>query len=216
MHAKTILHVRSSIDINHSASRALGDLLLADLQQGVPSPRVVVRDLVEAPPRYIDTAFFDNLFTPDSPERTGSVELLDELLSAGLLVIEAPMYNFSIPATLKSWFDHVVRRGITFRFGSSGFEGLLQDKAAILLLSSGGLYTDTPRQPMDHQEPYLRTILGFMGIQDVTSIRAEGLAMGGECRQAAMKEARTRVQEVARRWNCSEKSMGLQSTPLAG
>lgn len=207
MPAKTILHVRSSINLRSSATRELGDLLLSELQQGAPTPRVVVRDLTATPPRYIDPAFFEDLFKSDSPERTGSVELLEELLSADLLVIEVPMYNFSIPATLKSWFDHVVRRGLTFRFSSSGFEGLLQNKAAILLLSSGGLYTDTPRQPLDHQEPYLRTILGFIGVHDVTVVRAEGLALGDEHRQASMNAASARVREVARLWNCADESL---------
>ena len=94
---------------------------------------------------------------------------------ADVLVLAAPMYNFAIPSSLKSWFDHVLRAGLTFRYAEQGPEGLLQGKRAFVLTARGGIYAGGG---LDHQEPYLRQVLGFVGIHDVTFIHAEGMNMG--------------------------------------
>lgn len=126
-----------------------------------------------------------------------SDKLIGELQEADTLVIGAPMYNFAIPTNLKSWFDHVLRAGITFRYTESGPEGLLEGKRAIILLTRGGLYSEGPAAVMDSQEPHLRNMLSFMGIKDVTVIRAEKLNFGEESKSEAMAAAKTEVEKVA-------------------
>ena len=106
-----------------------------------------------------------------------SDQLTEELLASDLLVIASPMWNFGIPSLLKAWIDHVVRAGKTFNYAGGGVEGLAKGKKAILVLASGGVFSDGPWKPWDTVEPYLRQILGFIGIDDVQTVRAEGMNM---------------------------------------
>jgi FMN-dependent NADH-azoreductase len=128
--------------------------------------------------------------------RALSDELIAELKAADILVIGAPMYNFGIASTLKTWFDHVLRAGITFKYSESGPVGLLEAKRAIVVESRGGLYSEGPAKVMDSQEPHLRSLLGFMGITNVMFVRAEKLAFGPEARETAIDAARARLVEV--------------------
>ncbi|HEX8064758.1 MAG TPA: FMN-dependent NADH-azoreductase [Allosphingosinicella sp.] len=118
-----------------------------------------------------------------------SDELIAELKAADLIVIGAPMYNFGIPSTLKTWFDHVLRAGITFRYSESGPEGLLNDKRTIVIESRAGLYSEGPSAAMDSQEPHLRTLLAFMGLDDATFVRVEKLAFGPDQAAASIAQA---------------------------
>jgi FMN-dependent NADH-azoreductase len=123
--------------------------------------------------------------------------LIAELKAADLVVIGAPMYNFGMPSTLKAWFDHVLRAGITFRYSAAGPEGLLKGKKAIVVESRAGLYSEGPAAAMDSQEPHLRTLLGFMGLDDVTFVRAEKLAFGPEAAEASIAEAVDQLRSLA-------------------
>ena len=123
--------------------------------------------------------------------------LIAELRAADIVVIGAPMYNFGIPSTLKAWFDHVLRARITFRYTEAGPEGLMKGKKAIVVESRAGLYSEGPAVHMDSQEPHLRNLLGFMGIDDVTFVRAEKLAFGPEAAEAALAGARAQLHELA-------------------
>jgi FMN-dependent NADH-azoreductase len=118
-----------------------------------------------------------------------SDELIAELKAADLVVIGAPMYNFAIASTLKTWFDHVLRAGITFRYSEAGPEGLLRGKKTIVVESRAGLYSEGPAAAMDSQEPHLRTLLGFMGLDDVAFVRVEKLAFGPEQAAASIAGA---------------------------
>ena len=115
--------------------------------------------------------------------------LIAELKAADLIVIGAPMYNFGRPSTLTAWFDHVLRARITFQYSEVGPEGLLKGKKAIVVEARAGLYSEGPAASMDSQEPHIRTLLGFMGIDDVTFVRAEKLAFGPEAAEAAIGDA---------------------------
>jgi FMN-dependent NADH-azoreductase len=130
--------------------------------------------------------------------------LIGELKAADLVVIAAPMYNFGIPSTLKTWFDHVLRAGITFRYSEAGPEGLLKGKKTIVIESRAGLYSSGPSAPMDSQEPHLRTLLGFMGLDDATFVRVEKLAFGPDQAAASIAEA---VEEL--------RSLVVEDLPLA-
>jgi FMN-dependent NADH-azoreductase len=113
-----------------------------------------------------------------SAQATEGKKALAELLAADTLVLAVPMYNFSVPSTLKAWFDHVLHPGQTFEYTSAGPRGLLKDKKAVIFISSAGDYSAAPANGMDFVEPYVRAIMGFMGITDVTVIKADGSAMG--------------------------------------
>lgn len=123
--------------------------------------------------------------------------LIAELKAADLVVIAAPMYNFGIPSTLKAWFDHVLRAGITFRYSEAGPEGLLKGRKAIVIESRAGLYSSGPSAAMDSQEPHLRTLLGFMGLDDSTFVRVEKLAFGPEQAAASIAEAIDALRSLA-------------------
>jgi FMN-dependent NADH-azoreductase len=123
--------------------------------------------------------------------------LIAELKSADLVVIGAPMYNFGMASTLKAWFDHVARAGITFRYSEAGPEVLLKGKKTIVVESRAGLYSEGPAAAMDSQEPHLRTLLGFLGLDDIAFVRAERLAFGPEAAEASIAVAIDQLRTLA-------------------
>ncbi len=125
--------------------------------------------------------------------RALSDAVVAEIKEADLIVLGSPMYNFSITSTLKTWFDHIARAGVTFSYSEAGPKGLLTGKRVLVIETRGGMYSEGPAKPMDSQEPYLRTIFGFLGITDVTFVRAEKLGFGPEARDAALAAAKTAI-----------------------
>ena len=119
-----------------------------------------------------------------------------ELQSADIVVIGAPMYNFSVSSTLKAWIDHVARAGVTFKYGANGPEGLLKNKKLYVFTSRGGVYSQGPAKSMDFHETYLRAVLGFLGITDISFIHAEGLAMGEDAVNSALAGSRDAMQAL--------------------
>jgi len=134
--------------------------------------------------------------TPPS-SRTGSSTLDDALIAEvqahDAIVLGVPMYNFGVPVQLKNWIDAIARAGVTFRYTAEGPEGLLKGKTVYVALARGGRYRGTPN---DSQVPYLKTVLGFLGLTDVRFVYAEGLAMGAEAEKAALEGARARIAEL--------------------
>ena len=177
-----ILIVEASPRGAESASRSLAFKLRERLAVEYPRAKIVVRNLTEENLPHLDQATVKAIFahpgTSDDSQKQAlhlSDLLTEELLSSDLVVIASPMWNFAIPSSLKAWIDHVVRPGKTFRYVGEGVEGLAKGKKAILLLSSGGIFSDGPWREWDGVEPYLRRILGFIGITDVQLARAEGM-----------------------------------------
>lgn len=196
----SILVLNSSANGEASVSRQLVQEAVARLRAQHPGAHVVTRDLDADPvPHLTQDAAVGVRGEPVNPlqraARALSDTLIGELEAADVIVIGAPMYNFGIPSTLKAWFDHVLRAGRTFRYAAAGSEGLVTGKRAIVVEARGGFYSDGPAQVMDFQEPYLRTLLGFIGITDVTFVRAERLGFGPEARDQAVAAA---VAELAR------------------
>lgn len=200
----TALIVTSSALGDASVSNELVRAAVAELHAEDPSLEIVVRDVGRDPIPHLS---FDSVAAIRGGEpandaqaaaKTLSDTLVAELKAADVVVIGAPMYNFAITSTLKAWFDHVLRAGVTFRYSEAGPEGLLKGKRAIVVLTRGGLYSEGPAQAMDAQEPHLRTMLGFVGITDVTFVRAEKLAFGPEARDAAIAAARAHIGHAAR------------------
>jgi FMN-dependent NADH-azoreductase len=182
---------------NQLVQDAITQLVLQDLQL-----RVFTRDLGGKPIPHltIDSANALRGAEPanaaQAAARALSDELIAELKAADTLVIGAPMYNFGIASTLKTWFDYVLRAGITFKYSESGPRGLLEGKRAIVIETRGGLYSEGPAQVLDSQEPHLRNLLSFMGITNVKFFRAEKLAFGPEAREQAIDAARAQLTEV--------------------
>ncbi|WP_332681210.1 FMN-dependent NADH-azoreductase [Bosea sp. (in: a-proteobacteria)] len=199
----TVLVLNSSALGAASVSRQLIDATVARLRAQDPGLKLVERDLGASPVPHLtlDAATAIRGGEPanaaQQQARALSDELLEELKAADIVVIGAPMYNFGIPSTLKAWFDYVLRAGIAFRYTEAGPEGLLTGKRAIIVESRGGFYSSGPAQPMDSQEPHLRTLLGFVGITDVTFIRAEKLAFGPEAREQSISAAQAELKLVA-------------------
>jgi FMN-dependent NADH-azoreductase len=171
--------------------------------EGREAVRIVRRDIGAEPIPHLTPATTAAIrgAEPDSDAARAALALsdalIDELREADLVVIGAPMYNFGMPSTLKAWFDHVLRARITFRYTESGPEGLLKGKKAIVVETRAGLYSEGPSAAMDSQEPHLRTLLGFIGIEEVTFVRAEKLAFGPEAAEASISAAAAELQELA-------------------
>jgi FMN-dependent NADH-azoreductase len=200
---KTILAVTSSLSGEASVSNRLVDQFLAQLREAHPGARILRRDVGAEPLPHLDQATVSAIRGEPQTEaaraaRALSDTLIDELRAADLIVIGAPMYNFGIASTLKAWFDHVLRAGITFRYTASGPEGLLKGKKAVVVQSRAGLYSEGPAAGMDGQEPHLRTLLSFIGITDVEWVRAERLAFGPEAAEAAIDGAGRQLRAIAR------------------
>ncbi len=172
-----------------------------------PSAHVACRDVGLTPPPHLDEATIGAFFTPDDQRGSEqqaaaalSDELVEELETADVIVIGAPMHNFGLSTGLKAWIDHVVRVGKTFRYTEAGHEGLLKGKKVFVLTARGGNYSETsPTHAMDHQAPHLRTVLGFMGLDDVTFIHAQGVALGEGGVRDAEAEIAVAVAEMTRR-----------------
>ncbi|MEX3899935.1 FMN-dependent NADH-azoreductase [Paraburkholderia sp. BR10954] len=196
----TILHINSSIRSTGSVSRQLSSEFVSKWKVANPRDIVIERDLAQDPVPHLTEQMMGVFFTPAdqrSPEQTRTVELADalveELLRADVIVLGAPMYNFSISSALKAWIDHVTRVGVTFNYTETGAVGLVRDKKVYVFTASGGVYSEGPAQSMNFQETYLRVILGFIGLTDITVVRAEGLAMGEPSVDAALNHGREMI-----------------------
>jgi FMN-dependent NADH-azoreductase len=188
-----LLHIDSSILGTNSVSRSLTAEIVDRHRQLHPHIEVTYRDLAAEP--HLE-------FTPAhmAPSQDGAADpVIDELFAADTIVIGAPMYNFTIPSQLKAWIDRSLIAGRTFHYTANGPQGLLpKGKKAILVLSRGGFYgPDSPMAALDHQESYLKHALGFIGLTDIAVIRAEGIAVSPQSREAALAGARRDITELA-------------------
>lgn len=196
---KTVLQLNSSLFQDQGQSSQLGTSLVGQLLSG--EDRLITRDLAVEPVPHLTAERFAAFTTPET-ERSAAQQavvaysdtLIAELREADVIVLGLPMYNFGLPSTLKAYFDHIARAGVTFRYTSEGSEGLLTGKKAYVVTTRGGNYRDTP---MDTQEPYIRIFLGFIGITEVEFIYAEGLARGDAHRNQSLEKANANIQEVA-------------------
>ena len=186
-----LLQVDSSILGDNSASRAVTKEIVARFRHAVPGLHVEHLDLaIHALPH-----FSGQSLTPGSEAANHDARILEQFQSADVLVIGAPMYNFALPSQLKAWIDRIVVAGKTFRYGPNGPEGLAAGKRAIVAVSRGGVYPENAAA--EHAESYLKIVLGFIGITDVTFVRAEGLALGPEHRQKGLDAALAHAKALA-------------------
>lgn len=190
-----LLHIDSSILGDASVSRAVSAAVVDRLRQADPGLAVTHRDLAAAPVPHLSGAYLAGQSADVKHDQALQEDLalggqaLAEFLDADIVVIGVPMYNFAVPSQLKAWIDRILVAGKTFRYTASGAEGLVHGKRVILAVSRGGVYEGTPAAAFEHQESWLKTALGFIGVTDVEVIRAEGIAHGPEQRETALKAA---------------------------
>jgi len=198
----TLLQLTSSLSSTDGQSSKLAQEFTDEWLAAHPGSSVIVRDLARSPVPHLDAARF-GAFVAKPESRTleqqavirYSDTLIDELRRADVIVLGLPMYNFGVPSTLKAYFDHIARTGVTFRYTDKGAVGLLGGKKAYVFAARGGKYLGTPN---DFETGYVRQFLAFIGIDDVEFIHAEGLALGEASAQSSMAAARSAIQHLTR------------------
>ena len=195
-----ILQINTAARSEGANSTKLAAAISRRLRAKHPEALLEVRDLAANPHPVLDEAALGALFTPPdqrTPEQAARVALDDALIaqtqSADVIILGVPMYNFGVPVQLKTWIDAIARAGVTFRYTENGPEGLIKGKKVYLALARGGIYRDTPN---DSQVPYLKTVLGFLGMTDIECVYAEGLAMGEEGAVQAFASAEAQLDEL--------------------
>jgi FMN-dependent NADH-azoreductase len=196
---KTLLQINASLAGAHGQSSQLAERFVADWRIQHPDGRVVTRDLAAEPVPHLTAQRFQALLSqPEarSDEQRAVIDysdaLIAELRDADTIVFAVPMYNFSVPSTLRAYFDHIARAGVTFAYTANGPEGLLKGKKVFVFIARGGVYPSVA----DTQTPYLRQFLGFIGLTDVKFVFAEGLAMGDEKRAQGLSQAHQAIEEL--------------------
>ena len=175
---KNILMITSSVKGSESISTRLANTIATHLQETYPGSTLTVHDLATNPIPHLSglqvQAFFSAETTPETLQATAvSDNAIAALQQADIIILAVAYYNFSIPSTLKAWIDHVVRAGKTFSYADGSPKGFIQNKKAYLAIAYGGIYSEGPMKDID-VDNYLRQVLGFIGITDVTTFRAEG------------------------------------------
>ena len=199
-----LLHIDSSILGPNSVSRTLTAEVVEQQRRLHPGLEVTYRDLAAAPHLHFSPAHLAASYgvAPDVTVANDLVDgnaVIDELFAADIIVIGAPMYNFALPTQLKAWIDRSLIAGRTFHYTPTGPEGLLpKGKKVIVASSRGGFYgPDSPIAAFDHQETYLKQALGFIGLTDLTVVRAEGLSVSPDSKEAALASARQSISALA-------------------
>jgi len=197
----TLLQINTSLFAENGQSSQLARHFVATWRANHPGSRVVVRDLAKQPIPHLDGERVQALFSKQedrTPEQQAIVDeadaLLAEIRAADVIVIGLPLYNFGIPSTLKSYFDHIARAGVTFRYTAAGPEGLLADRKVYVLAARGGYYKDTPA---DTQTPFVQRFLNLLGIRNIEFVYAEGLNVSPEVKAKALDNARDTVERLA-------------------
>jgi len=195
----TLLNIHASLAGDTASSSRLADKFAANWLEKNPQGRVVTRDLAADPVPHLTAERFQSFLTPAdarTPQQQSvaaySDALIDEVRNADVVVFAIPMYNFSVPSTVRAYFDHIARAGVTFKYTATGPEGLLKGKKAYVFITRGGVYPAAA----DTQTPYLRQFLGFLGMTDVEFIHAEGMGLGEESREKSLASAHDSIEKL--------------------
>jgi FMN-dependent NADH-azoreductase len=183
---KKILHIISSPRGDASLSIKLGNAVVEKIQAAYPGSTLKETNLVNQQFPHLEEAHIASFYTPAenrTPENLVAIkhseDAISEIRDADIIVIGVPIYNFNIHSTLKAWIDHIVRRGVTFKYDENGPQGLLPGKKVYLALASGGIFSEGPMAGFDFAVPYLKHMLGFIGLTDITVFRVEGTSIPG-------------------------------------
>ena len=197
---KTLLQINTSLFSDAGTSSALANAFVAGWKQRNPSATVITRDFAKEPVPHLTAERFQAFITKPEDRDAGqraeaaySDALIDELKRADVIVLGVPMYNFDVPSTLKAYFDHIARAGITFKYTAQGPVGQLTGKKVYVFATRGGIYAG---QPNDTQTAYLKNFLGLLGITDIEFIYAEGIAISPESKEAALAKAHSAVAQL--------------------
>jgi FMN-dependent NADH-azoreductase len=190
-----LLHIDSSVLGPHSVSRQISAAAVDRLRQATPGLEVIYRDLTSTPLAHLSGSHLAAAqgAAPEAalqPDLVAGQAVLNEFLAADIVVLGAPMYNFTIPSQLKAWIDRILVAGKTFKYDARGVEGLAGNKRVIIAISRGGFYgADTPMAVGEHLETYLRWVFGFIGVKNPEFILADGIQIGPEHREKALAGA---------------------------
>lgn len=197
----TLLQIQSSLFSSNGYSSQLASDFVAVWQDNYPETKIRTRDFAQNPLPHLDAERVAAFLTPPEDRTAAQQKLVDlsddliaELKQSDIIVIGLPMYNFGIPSTLKAYFDHIARAGVTFRYTENGPEGLLNGKKAYIFAARGGQYAGTA---LDSQTTYVRDFLNFLGITSVEFVYAEGLNMGMDKKEKALIAAKTKLTALA-------------------
>ncbi|WP_035056934.1 FMN-dependent NADH-azoreductase [Andreprevotia chitinilytica] len=200
-----LLHIDSSVLADNSVSRQLTARIVAEWKKSQPGLVVETLDVATDAPDHLSGEILGARFTPadahnDLQKRETELTnaFIEQFLAADVLVIGAPMYNFSVPSQLKAWIDRIAVAGRTFKYTETGPVGLAGNKTVIVASTRGGVYSTTEAmRALDHQESYLKTVFGFLGISDVRFVRAEGISMGEAKKAEALEAAHKEIEAIA-------------------
>jgi len=191
---KNILHIISSPKGARSFSNKLANAVIDKIKEAHPGSVVHIRDVAAHPFPHLEEATLAAFYTPAEQHTSAnkeavkhSDEAIAEVMNADIIVIGAPLYNFGIPSSLKAWIDHIARAQVTFRYSEAGAEGLVKNKVVYIAMASGAVYSSGPMLPFDFVAPYLKSLLGFLGMTDLTVFRVEGSAYPGQEASALQK-----------------------------
>jgi len=203
-----ILILTASPRGERSVSRALTTQFAQLWAQHHPQDTVLLRDVGHHPVPHVTEPWVVGAFAPPEAQNAESKaaiavsdQLVDEFLSADRYIFGVPMYNFNIPSTFKAYIDQIVRAGKTFAVGPNGYEGLVKDKKALFITSSGGAYpAGSPMAAYNFQEPYLRTIFGFIGVTEVRFVAADSMNLGEDAAKVSREKAESALKELVTTW----------------
>ncbi|WP_316797107.1 FMN-dependent NADH-azoreductase [Pedobacter agri] len=181
---KKILHIISSPRAKSSVSIQLGNAVVSKIQEKYPGSILIEKNLAQKPFPHLEEVHLNAFFTSvekRSAENLAAIqhsdEAIAELQEADIIIIGVPFYNFGVPSTLKAWVDHIALADVTFQYTQQGPQGLITGKKVYLAVASGGIYSEGPMQAYDFATPYLKDVLGFLGMADITVFRAEGASI---------------------------------------
>ena len=199
---KKILNIISSPKGEASYSNKLGNAIIEKIKNENPGSEVITKDLSKFPFPHFDASHLEAFFTPAEKQTEThkqsvklSNEAINELFEADIIVINIPTWNFSIPSVLKAWIDQISRAGMTFKYTETGPVGLITGKKVYVAIASGAVFSEGPYKAYDFVEPYLKALLGFLGLTDVTVYRVEGLSIPG-VQDTAFEKAIKSIEEV--------------------
>ena len=200
----TLLNIQTSPNIHASVSRAVSKKFVDDYLAANPGTTVIDHDLALSPPSHFGPSHLQAFFASPEDHEPESAEALrvsdafvDELMEADVVVLGTPMHNFGVSSLMKSWIDNVLRAGRTFKYTEEGPVGLLSGKKVVIVVGSGGIYSEGPFTGFEHCGNYLRDILTFLGLTDITILRAEGQALGPEMAEKGLADATAAAAELA-------------------
>jgi FMN-dependent NADH-azoreductase len=206
MNTPTLLHIDASPRGSRSQSRQLGRDFLSAWREAHPAGRILTRDVGLTPPPFVTESWVEGAFAPRAEQSAAaraaiavSDQYVDELLAADQVLITTPIYNLSLPAALKAWIDQIVRMGRTVERAAGGFAGLAKGKRVVILVTSGSDFRpQSPGGAYNFLEPYLRAVLGFIGITEVSFIYAHSQNQGADAGARARQEAQAALQQHIR------------------